>query len=484
MKMHARMCGLLMAILPLLLAGCATTEAMRQPSTPAEWRAEMQPPLEEVEAAALAEGITLGDAVYLGALRNPMVSAARERWLAQIHIEPQAVTPPDPTVELMRELRRAIPGGTAAWTVEAEQMLPIPHKLWARGRTAHLGAEIARLQYEAALRDLIIEVKDAAYELYYLDQAIPITERTEEMLRNQALLAYSELRVGRTPISEAFRAETEAAQLAYDRILLVEQRAAEAERLKALLNLPPGTQIGPVRHAPVYPVSEDLEALHARAEAYAELLRIQGLETQRAAYETYLARLERIPDLMFGLNWMRMSRAPMPRQPIAPPPAGMNGDGMGAAPMPAEAPMRERNPVMGMLTLNLPIYEWRNRAMIEEREAMERAMRFDSLDELNTLRAGVAQAWFTVRLSERLVELYDETLLPQAEAVLDQAEAFYRAGQAGFANVIETTLTHQNFTLARLRAQADHGQAIGQLERLLGTTAEARPEAEETEDED
>jgi len=475
--------GLLTACL-LLLTGCATTEAMRQPSTPAEWRAEMQPPLEDAETAALAETLDLAHALELGAMRNPAVAAARERWLAQIHVEPQAVTPPDPTIELSRELRRAMPGGTAAWTIEAEQMLPIPHKLSARGRVASLGAAIAELQYEAAMRDLIIDVKDACYELYYLDQALPILERTEDMLRNQALLAYSQLQVGRTPISEAFRAESEAAQLAYDRILLLEQRAAEAERLRTLLNLPPETEIGPVRQAPVYAISTDLEVLQQRAEDYAEVLRIQGLETQRAAYETHLARLERVPDLMLGGNWMRMGRPPTPRQPLVPPTLDMDGNGMGAAPMPAEAPMRQRNPVMGMLTLNLPIYEWRNRALIEERRALERAMRFEALDELNAVRAGVAQAYFSVRLSERLLALYDETLLPQAAAVRDQAEAFYRADQAAFASVLETTLAHQNFTLARLRAQADHGQAIGQLERLLGTTAEPRPEVEETEDED
>src|SRR5690606_26277264 len=114
--------------------------------------------------------------------------------------------------------------------------------------------------------------------------------------------------------------------------------------------------------------------------------------------------------------------------------------------------------------------------MVQEQKALEQAMRMDALAELNDVRAAVARAYFNVRLTQRLVDLYDKTLLPQAQAVMDQAEIFFRSDQAAFANVVETTLAFQNFTLARARAVADHGQAIGELERVLGTTAEPRPE--------
>lgn len=456
---------LLAATLSALAAGCATSSAAKRPSTPADWRAEMQPALAEDVSAELAEGLSLARAVQIGAERNPMVAAARERWLAQIKVEPQALTPPDPMLEAGYQFRSTETRvGPVEKSLGLRQTLPWPQKLWARGRVAATGADIAQLQYEAALRDLIVDLKASYYELFYLDQAIPVVNGIEEMLRNDAILAYSELTVGRTALSEAFRAESQAAQLGYDRLLLAEQREAQAERFKSLLNLPPDTVVGPVREAPVYGVSPDVEELYGRAENYAEVLKIKGLETQRAAYETYLAKLSRIPDLTLGGTYTFVGEA---RTMTTTTPSGTTTT--------SEPPPRSgRDPVNGMVSMNLPIFVWRNNAMIQEQKALERAMRLDALAELNRVRAGVAGACFKVRLTDRLVALYDDTLLPQAQSVMDQAEVLFRNGQASFSNLIETTLAYQNFTLARLRAQADHGQAIGELERLLGTTAETR----------
>jgi hypothetical protein len=78
-------------------------------------------------------------------------------------------------------------------------------------------------------------------------------------------------------------------------------------------------------------------------------------------------------------------------------------------------------------------------------------------------------------LTGRLVDLYSQTLLPQADSVLRQAELDFRAELSSFSNVLETTLAWHNFTLAALRARADHGQAIGRLERAIGATADAHP---------
>lgn len=428
---------LFLLCLPLLLAvGCA-----RVPSqTPQKLRAELQPPLDAATSASLAREVTLRQAVELAARRNPAVAARRLEWLAAIRKYPQAVTPmEDPVV---RELTYDFEMNE--WTsFMLEQEIPWPQKLWARGKVAEKEADIARMKYEAMARDLIVEVKNAFYELYYLNQAMAITEKIEGTFRNHALLAYGELNQGRTQLGEGFRAESQAAQLAYDRQLLLEQRAATAERLRTALNLPPGTAIGPVREAQVYPVEEKVEPLFERAERYAQALKVRGLEAQRAGYERFLAQLARIPDLM--------------------PAALVNNI---AAPNPT---------YMGMLTFNLPIWEWRNRAMVQERKAMEEAAQRMALDELNQQRRAVAAAFFAVRTNQRLVRLYAETLLPQAESVMHQAEILFRNDQASFSNLLETTLAWHNFQLAWHRARADLGQAIGRLEQAIGTTAEPRP---------
>ncbi|MCB2141344.1 TolC family protein [bacterium] len=461
-----------------LLAGCSTA-GLGELSGPEQWRAANQPPLDDEALTSLTQGPSLHAALSLAISRNPGIQAARRQWLAAIHTEPQATSLPDPMLQAGYQFDSVETRvGPQRWSLGLNQQLPWWQKLWAKGRRAALQADITRLKFETAARNLIIDVKDAYYELYYLDKALPITERVEALLRNQGLLAYAELETGRTQLSEAFRAESQAAQLGYDRLLLAEQRAAQAERLRSLLNLPPTTPIGPIRAAPVYQVVTNVDALYERAENWAQVLKIRGLEVEQSQYDTFLARLSRVPDIALGGNFISVD----PARPGATLPGGMQ------MPAPKDS---GKDVFTGLFSMNLPIWEQRNRALIKEKEALEESMQLRALDELNAVRQSVAQAWFQVRLTERLIELYEQTLLPQAQSVMQQAEVLFRNDQAAFAGTIETTFAWHNFLLARHRAIADHGQAIGRLERAIGTTADPGlttpptplpPTAEETKD--
>jgi outer membrane protein TolC len=423
----------------VLAAGCMTTRIAD--NTPAAWRAAMQPALDEPVARGLAVSPSLNQVVRLAVERNAGVEAQRQQWRGMIETEPQALSLPDPSLyELNYNFTMD------RWeSVQIMQEIPWPQKIWTGGKIAATEADLARLQYEIALRDLIVEVKNTWYELAYLDRATSVTAQIETLFRNQSQLAYQQQGTGQTQLNEAFRAESQSAQLAYDRVLLSEQRATQVERLKALLNLPPETVIGPVRHAPVYAVEERVDPLYRRAEQYAQILRVRGLEAQKARYQTFLAKLSRLPD--FSPSFMV---------------EGLSGS--------------VANSYAGMITATLPIWEYRNRALIREKQAAEEAMKRSAMEETNQVRRSVAQAYFQVALSRRLVDLYGHTLLPQAESVMRQTEIDFRAGVVPFSSVLETTLAWHNFLLAHSRAQADLGQAIGRLEQVLGTTAEPRPE--------
>ncbi len=433
----------------LMLVGCAAPNVKKWDS-PDKWRTEYQKPLEPKVAMQLGNEPTLHQAITLAMERNPMLLAERQQWLAAIQRIPQAHTPPDPMLSggyQFESVETRV--GPQEGNIGISQPIPWPQKLWARGKTAEKQAAIAQIRYETAIRDTVIDIKDSWYELYYLDQAIPITEQITSQLHNQGLLAYGELNSGRTQLGEAFRAESQAAQLEYDLILLHENRAAQAERMKSLLNLPPDTIIGPITNAPIYPVSDNLNDFYERGSAYSQMLKIRGLEIQRAQYNEFLARLSRIPDVSLGVNKIFTGDALMP---------GVLDSG--------------KDPLIGMVSMNLPIWENRNRALIKEKKALEEASVAMALNELNTTRRAIATAYFQSTVTERLFDLYNDTLIPQADSVMQQAELDFRADAGSYSNVLESTLAYHNFLLARNRALADHGQAIGRLEKAIGTTAE------------
>ena len=424
-----------------LMLGCAGVPTIDQVNADV-YRDRLQPPLSNSDRQSLSQQLQLSHALIMGASRSPMLHAEREQWRAAVEKEPQAVSLEDPMVMAGKRLANVGPMmDLQAWRAGVTQTIPWWQKLSSQGNIAATESDMAAIRYEAALRDLVIEIKDSYYELCYLDQALAITEQIESLLKNEALLAYQELTVGRTQLHEAFRAESWSAQLAYDRILLSEQRAAQAERMKALLNLPPDTTIGPVQTCPLYVVSDLIDPLYQRAEDYSSVLKIRGLEIVRAGYERFLAQLSRIPDINLGFDFMKM-----PGDPDA---------------------------WAGLFAMNLPIWEQRNQALIREKKAMEQAAWYEALQDTNQVRQVVTQTYFAVQLTRRLADLYADTLLPQSESVMHQAELFFRNGQASFSNLIESTLAFHNFQLAYHRALADHGQAIGRLEQVVGTTVEA-----------
>ena len=138
----------------------------------------------------------------------------------------------------------------AAWTNTCwgcPRRFRYPGKLIIAGRIADKEAEAARLRYEAAVRDALSDAKEAYFELYYIDRAQQVTGEIKKLYDRYAALAVGRHGSGQAQLPETFRAESQRAQLGYDLVLLSEMRAAEAERLRAVLGLPAQAERGPRR---------------------------------------------------------------------------------------------------------------------------------------------------------------------------------------------------------------------------------------------
>lgn len=441
--------GILAAV---LLAGCGSTpiadpvrreaHSMSGALPPAPVNRPAPPASEEF--GALQNGIELAGVLRVAGERNPRIAAARARWKAAIEKYPQAVALPDPMVELgARYAQRQ--SGPKNWVYRFSQSLPFPSKLSVQGEVALHESEIARLQYEATIRDEFVEAKEACYELAYLAQAEETVAKVQELLERFAAFAAGELKVGATTLPESFRAQAQLAQLQYDRILVRELRETEQARLRSLLLLPPGTPLGPAAPPPFQPVTTDLPTLTARAEAHNQELQAAGRAVDKALAGLDLARQGRIPDFNFTVM--------------------------------AETPDTGKEPdeVEGTVGLNLPLQEGRNAARIREAQAMREAATADRVAEQSRVQAGTARLYFRMTNARRLVVLYRDSLLPQATQAMNAAEELFRAGKASFAAMTETAATWYNFQLAYHRAESDHAQAVGRLEQILGTTIEASP---------
>lgn len=411
--------------------------AAEQPAPKATKAQDTKPATETLPSAKQGDDKTTLEAVLRLTAGSPMVEAAKHRWLAATHKRPQMVALPDPRAEVTYYPV----ADRDKYMLGLSQEIPYPGKLIIAGRIADKEAEAARLRYEAALRDALSDAKEAYFELYYIDRARKVTSEIKRLYDRYAALAAGGTQVAQPKLPELFRAESQRAQLGYDLVLLEQMRAAEAERLRAVLGLPARAQLGPTEDvAEPLQLGETIERLQEIALQHNQELAAAGVEVQRAQYDVKLARRAPIPDLMIGANYTRMVEREMMDHAIG-------------------------------VTAGFSIPLWFPKYQARSREAgeMEKAARSEEEAQKLKVRADLAKAYFSLSNSSRLVRLYRETLLPQARQALQSAEELYRKGDANLTSVLETTATVHNFELARLRATADFYQNVARLERTLGT---------------
>jgi outer membrane protein TolC len=103
---------------------------------------------------------------------NPQVRAARFRWESAKHRIIQNYTPADPQFTFIdSDSWRGFLAGSGMHNITVTQALQFPGKGLLQGRNAERTAEIARLAYSAAVRDVTAQAKTAYYQIQ-LDLAL------------------------------------------------------------------------------------------------------------------------------------------------------------------------------------------------------------------------------------------------------------------------------------------------------------------------
>lgn len=391
--------------------------------------------------------------------RNPSLSAARHHADALDFVPDQASAWSDPVVGLGYQpvpMLTAHGAQRTQWSVE--QTIPFPGRLSLRREIASLDSDVAELESEALLDDLILSAKEAYYELYRL-------ERTERLIIEfgSALESFEEAaavryEVGQGPQQALLRAQLEKNQVA-QRLHHVEgARRRAAETLARLTNRPEGPRYfltarpTPPHVARSEPASLAREAFERRPELAA--LRAAG---ERAAREVELARMEKYPDVSLSITYHDIAARDEP--------AGATG----------------RDAVSIGASVRIPLQRSRIRARVAEArlhqsriEAQQEALRTE-------YRTTIEELLAVLEHEEQAIDEYETILLPQAASVVEATQSAYGSGIAGYLDLLDAERTM--FALRTAYVDAEHRllTAAARLERVLGTgLSEAVPDMELT----
>lgn len=322
----------------------------------------------------------------------------------------------------------------------AGQSFPGRGKRGLRTQVAAQSVEIARAELKATKRETLARVRLAFYKLLRSYDEIRLHHEQVALAEQAVESARIKFTVGRVPQQDVLKAHVALSKLV-DHLAMFERDAdlARAE-LNTLIGRDPATplEISGEYPTPVaLPPAEELMrvALANRPELDAANKAVeQGNTAVRLAEKAYS------PDFTVSAGYMLM-------------PAGS----------------RFRNTYMAELSINLP---WFNRkrhdAEIAEAKAETRARTAEYEMWRATVLLEIREAVVHAQTAQRLMELYRNTLRPQAQSALKSAVAAYQTDRTDFLNLLDSQNTALEVEYAYYRELSEYEQRLAELERAIG----------------
>ncbi len=408
----------------------------------------LQPVLaqEHVHRQNAQRSITLEEVIEQIESANPDLRAARLRADALGRVPDQVSAWPDPSISVGYQpvpMLTAHGAQRSQWTIE--QIIPYPGKRGLRASVAGLDARVAEREREALLDDLILQAKEAYYDLYRLDRIEALIGNFEAELRQFEEAVAVRYEVGSGQQQALLKAQLERNQLTQRLHHIEGARRRAAATLARLTNDPEGPDYY-LAAEPTPPNAVDLEPTRLTELAFAQRPELAALETaaEQADREIDLARLDGYPDVGLRITYFDIAGRDVPATA-----GGRDALALGA-------------------TVRIPLQRTRIRASVDEArlrrsriEAQQEAVRSHYRTQIDELVAAIEhESWS--------IDEFESILLPQAASMVEAATSAYSTGSASFLDLLDAERTLFSLRSGYIDAVNRLLVASARLERVLG----------------
>ncbi len=394
----------------------------------------------------LDENSTLSDYIAYAALNNPGLKAAFNRWKASLERIPQNRSLPDPRFNytyFVKEVETRV--GPQRQKFGLVQTFPWLGKLKARGDVATEAAKAIQQQYEAAKLKLFFQVKKYYYEYYYLARAIAITQENVNLVKYLEAVARTKYRAAAESYANVIKAQVELGKL-IDRLqTLQELRGPIAAELNAALNRPSDAPLPWPTSIPELEMTYSKKDLVRRLSENNPDLKAMDCQIAKAKSGIDLAGKNYFPDITIGAEFIDTD------------------DALNTA-----TPDSGKDPVMAMVSINIPIWYGKYKAAESEARARWRAAKGTRINVANSLIAELKMTFYEFADAKRKINLYRDTLIPKGTESLEVTQKAFEGGKVDFINLIDAQRILLEFRLSYERSLVDYAQSLAKLEMLAG----------------
>lgn len=423
---------LLPGILVCLLASGSLSWAT--PAMAAGPEASSSAPLSTLVAEALAN--------------NPGLKAAEARWhLNERKVIPaQSLADPQLSFDFSSYPVDSFAGNATAMTgkdLKLSQKFPFPGKLASKGKMAQEQAEWYRQAYRDARLQLAGKVKDAYYRLYFLQQAIVITQKNMAILDDFIRLTETKYEVGKGLQQDVLKAQVERSKLMDKLFSLKQKRQTALASLNTLLGRTPATSLGAQPALSMTPVGASATELQRQSEHKRPLYSAYRALVARFKAQRKLAKLDYWPDFNVWAGYRFREKAP--------------GD-----------PVHGTDFISAGVTINLPVFHKKREEAVAEADSGIRMALDQYADFRNKVFFGIQDSYAQLQKNKKLTQLYEKGIIPQAEQSYHSALAGYQVGKVDFLTLMNNLLTLYRYRIDYYRVLSDYQRNVATLEADSG----------------
>lgn len=380
--------------------------------------------------------VRLEDYLRYAALNNAALKASFESWKAAVEAVPQAKALPDPKFTYGYFIREM----DTEQQFELMQEFPWFGTIRARTDQAAANANAAQKRYEAKKLELFQQVKHAFYEYGYLAKAIQISNESLDLIKHFEQVARTKYAGATSSHPDVIRAQIELAILEDRLKSLKELRPAIAAELNGILNRPAEAHLPWPQPLQYQQTSIDFMKLYALIVQNNPDLKAVDYEIEAMRKSEILAKKKSLPNIGVGVSFMDTAQATA------------SGD-----------------PILGIVSLNLPIWTESYKAAERQARAMLLGTRQEKIQLENTLGTEARQLLYEFDDTVRKIRLYRDIVIPKTKEMVLASESAYEAATIDFLSLIDAQDKLLNYELLYERAAAENAQNLAKLERLAGT---------------
>jgi cobalt-zinc-cadmium efflux system outer membrane protein len=377
--------------------------------------------------------------------RSPVVLSSRSHWQALTKVPIQAATLPDPQVSF-QQFTVGSPQPASGYESSdfyytgfgVSQDIPGPGKLRLQKAEAEKDAEYGENRYEAARRDIEERVKEIYFELFYHAKTLAILDHNQEELNQIQQIAETRYRVGQGLQQDLIKAQLQTTEILKEHAMHHQEEDQEQLELKQLLGRDPDSpniEIGDVETTHLELDSAQLARLSDRGSpdlAAERAMAARSAEALKLAHQGYW------PDFTVGYSYEK------------------TGPGF-------------RDYYMLSLGAKIPLYFWRKQTPAIEQAALEaESAREQTLATQLEVSSAVEGSLVAMRTAERMMSIYRDGLIPQAETSEASAMSAYQVGKVDFQSLVSSVLDLQNLRQEYYRSLADHEIAVAKIQQVIG----------------